>query len=127
MVLERVKDYWGRDLNVRIGTENFDTITYQYFRDMTVALEAFKGDQVDWRFENSAKNWATAYDFPAARDHRVLLDMFPIRSDGRMQAYVFNTRARRVQGYPRAAGVRLFAYDFEEMTSSSSTVSTGAW
>ena len=68
MVLERVKDYWGRDLNVNIGRDNFDEVRYEYFRDTIVALEAFKGDALDWRTENSAKNWATAYDFPAVKD-----------------------------------------------------------
>ncbi len=67
IVYERVKDYWGKDLNVNVGRDNFDEIRYEYFRDSTVALEAFKADQVDWRSENSAKNWATAYDFPAVQ------------------------------------------------------------
>ncbi len=53
VVLERVKDYWGKDLNVSIGRDNFDELRYEYFRDSTVALEAFKGDAVDWRTENS--------------------------------------------------------------------------
>jgi microcin C transport system substrate-binding protein len=114
VVLERVKDYWGKDLNIRVGTENFDTISYEYFRDSTVELEAFKGDQVDWRTEPSAKNWATAYDFPAVRDHRVVQELFPIRSLGRMQAFAFNTRRDKFKD----ARVRLafdYAYDFEEM------------
>ena len=61
---------------------NFDEIRYEYFRDTTVALEAFKADQIDWRPENSAKNWATAYDFPAVTDKRVVKEEFPIRSQG---------------------------------------------
>src|SRR6478735_7089588 len=63
VVYERVKDYWGKDLNVNIGRDNFDEMRFEYFRDATVAIEAFKADHVDWRTENSAKNWATAYDF----------------------------------------------------------------
>ena len=51
---------------------------YEYFRDATVAIEAFKADAIDWRTENSAKNWATAYDFPAVKDKRVVLEEFPI-------------------------------------------------
>src|SRR6202162_1067240 len=65
IVYERVKDYWGKALPVNIGRNNFDEQRLEYFRDSTVALEAFKGDQLDWRIENVAKNWATAYDFPA--------------------------------------------------------------
>ena len=57
-------DYWGKDLNVNIGRDNFNELRYEYFRDATVAIEAFKADAIDWRTENSAKNWATAYDFP---------------------------------------------------------------
>jgi ABC-type oligopeptide transport system substrate-binding subunit len=52
---ERVKDFWGKDLNINIGRDNFDEIRYEYFRDTTVALEAFKGDNIDWRTENSAR------------------------------------------------------------------------
>ncbi len=65
---ERVKDYWGKDVNVNIGRDNFDELKCEYFRDSTVAIEAFKADVVDWRSENSAKDWATAYDFPAVKE-----------------------------------------------------------
>jgi microcin C transport system substrate-binding protein len=111
---ERIKDYWGRALNVNVGRDNFDEIRYEYFRDTTVALEAFKADQVDWRSENSAKNWATAYDFPAVRDKRVILEEFPIRNVGVMQAFVFNTRRPRFQD-PRVRRAFNLAFDFEEM------------
>ena len=73
VVLERVKDYWGATLPVQVGQNNFDELRFEFFRDNLVALEAFKADQVDWIFENSAKQWATAYDFPAVRDGRVYL------------------------------------------------------
>jgi microcin C transport system substrate-binding protein len=76
IVYERVRDYWGKDLPVNIGRANFDELRFEYFRDSTVALEAFKGDQLDWRTENVAKNWATAYDFPAVLDKRVVKEEF---------------------------------------------------
>jgi microcin C transport system substrate-binding protein len=114
VVLERVKDHWGRDLNVNIGRNNFDELRYEYFRDSTVALEAFKGDQVDWRLENSAKNWATAYDFPAVTEKRVLLEEFPNRSSGIMQAFALNIRRGKF-GDPRVRRALNFAFDFEEM------------
>ncbi|TKW74432.1 MAG: ABC transporter substrate-binding protein, partial [Bradyrhizobium icense] len=72
VVLERVKDYWGANLPVRIGQNNFDEMRFEYYRDNNVALEAFKADQADWIAENSAKQWATAYEFPAVVDKRVL-------------------------------------------------------
>src|SRR5437667_3890727 len=89
IVLERVKDYWGKDVNVNVGRDNFDELRFEYFRDSTVAIEAFKADVIDWRTENSAKDWATAYDFPAAKEGRVVKEEFPIRSVGGMQAFAF--------------------------------------
>jgi microcin C transport system substrate-binding protein len=114
IVYEKVADYWGKNLNVNIGTNNFQQIRYEYYRDSTVALEAFKGDQVDWRTENSAKNWATAYDFPAVRDKKVVLQEFPIRNIGVMQAFAFNIRRDKFKD-PRVRRAFNFAFDFEEM------------
>jgi len=114
LVYEKVDDYWGKDLNVIIGTRNFQTIRYEFFRDSTVALEAFKGDQVDWRFENSAKEWANSYDFPAVRDKRVVREEFPTRNIGVMQAFVFNIRRDKFKD-PRVRRAFNFVFDFEEM------------
>jgi len=114
IVYEKVADYWGKDVNVTIGTRNFQQLRYEYFRDSTVALEAFKGDQVDWRTENSAKNWATSYDFPAVRDKRVVLEEFPISNVGVMQAFAFNIRRDKFKD-ARVRRAFNFAFDFEEM------------
>ena len=114
IVYERVADYWGKDLNVTIGTNNFQTMRYEYYRDSTVALQAFKGDQVDWRSENSAKNWATGYDFPAAREKKVVLDKFAIRNVGVMQAFAFNIRRDKFKS-PHLRRAFNFAFNFEEM------------
>jgi microcin C transport system substrate-binding protein len=114
IVLERVPNYWGKDLNINIGQNNFDELRFEYFRDTTVALEAFKADTVDWRTENSAKNWATAYDFPAVGDKRVLLEEFQINSQGVMQAFAFNIRRPKFQD-PRIRLAFNYAFDFEEM------------
>ncbi|HSP49575.1 MAG TPA: extracellular solute-binding protein [Pseudolabrys sp.] len=114
IVYEKVADYWGKDVNVTIGTRNFQQLRYEYFRDSTVALEAFKGDQVDWRTENSAKNWATSYDFPAVRDKRVVLEEFPISNVGVMQSFAFNIRRDKFKD-ARVRRAFNFAFDFEEM------------
>jgi microcin C transport system substrate-binding protein len=114
IALERVKDYWGRDLSANTGRNNFDELRYEYFRDSTVAIEAFKGDQVDWRTENSAKSWATAYNFPAVTEKRVLLEEFANRSSGIMQAFALNIRRDKFRD-PRVRRALNFAFDFEEM------------
>jgi microcin C transport system substrate-binding protein len=111
---ERVKDYWGKALNVAIGTNNFEELRFEYFRDTTVALEAFKADAIDWRTENSAKNWATAYDFPAVKEGRVIKEEFPINSFGIMQAFAFNIRRPKFQD-PRVRLAFNYAFDFDEM------------
>jgi microcin C transport system substrate-binding protein len=114
ITLERVKDYWGRDFAANVGRNNFDELRYEYFRDATVAIEAFKADQVDWRTENSAKSWATAYDFPAVSEKRVILEEFPNRSSGVMQAFVPNLRRAKFSD-PRVRRALNYAFDFEEM------------
>jgi microcin C transport system substrate-binding protein len=114
VVYERVKDYWGKDLNVNIGRDNFDELHFEYFRDATVAIESFKSGRVDWREENSAKNWATAYDFAAVKEKRVILEEFPISNLGLMQAFVFNIRRDKFKDERVRRALNL-VFDFEEM------------
>lgn len=114
LTLERVPDAWANDLPVNAGQNNFDEIRFEYFRDTTVALEAFRGGQLDYRDENSAKNWATAYDFPAAKDGRVVLETFPDEGSGRMQAFVFNLRREKFQDVRVRKAFNL-VFNFEEM------------
>ena len=114
LLYERVTDYWGKDLNVNIGRDNFNELRFEYFRDATVAIEAFKADVIDWRTENSAKNWATAYDFPAMKDGRAVKEEFPINSSGGMQCYAFNTRRPKFAD-PRVRRAFNFALNFEEI------------
>lgn len=111
---ERVKNYWADTLNVNVGKNNFDEIRYEYFRDDTVMLEAFKADQYDFRQENSAKNWATAYDFPAVRDGRVVLEKFEERARGVMQAFIPNLRREKFKDQ-RVRRALNYALDFEGM------------
>jgi microcin C transport system substrate-binding protein len=111
---ERVKDYWGANLNVNIGKYNFDEIRYEYYRDATVLLEAFKGDRIDFRSENSARNWATGYDFPARKEGRVILEEFPIRATGVMQAFVLNLRRDKFKDQRVRRAFNL-AFAFEEI------------
>jgi microcin C transport system substrate-binding protein len=114
IVYERVKDYWGKNVNVNVGRDNFDELRFEYFRDATVAVEAFKTNTVDWRSENSAKNWATAYDFAAVKEERVVLEEFPINNIGIMQAFTFNLRREKFQD-ARVRRAFNYAFDFETL------------
>jgi microcin C transport system substrate-binding protein len=114
VVLERVKDYWGANLPVQVGQNNFDELRFEFFRDNLVALEAFKADQADWISENSAKQWATAYDFPAVTEKRVIKEEFPVSDSGRMQGFVLNLRRKQFQDV-RLRRAFNYAFDFEEM------------
>ena len=114
IIYERVKDYWGANVNVNVGRNNFDELKFEYFRDATVAVEAFKGDQFDWQAESSAQRWATAYDFPAVAEKRVILQEFPITNVGVMQAFAFNLRRNKFKD-PRVRQAFNYIFDFEEM------------
>jgi microcin C transport system substrate-binding protein len=108
----RVKDYWAAALPVNVGRFNFDTIRYDYYRDDTVALEAFKAGAYDFRSEASSKNWATAYDVPAVRDGRIRKEQIPNEVPTGMQGWVYNTR-RPIFGDPRVREALAAAFDFE--------------
>jgi microcin C transport system substrate-binding protein len=114
IVYERVPDHWGKDLNVNVGMYNFDEIRFDEYRDTQVLLEAFKGDQYDWRSENSAKGWATGYDFPARQQGKVILEIFPDESSGLMQAFVPNLRLPKFQDIRVREALDL-AFNFEAM------------
>jgi microcin C transport system substrate-binding protein len=111
---ERVKDYWGEKINVNVGQNNFDEIRYEYYRDATVLLEAFKSDRLDFRTENSARNWAVGYDFPARQEGRVILEEFPFRATGVMQAFVLNMRRDKFKDQRVRRAFNL-AFPFEEL------------
>lgn len=112
VTLRRVEDWWARDLPVNKGMFNFDTIRTEYFRDATVALEAFKAGQIDLRLENIAKQWATAYDFPAVRSGLVRKEELRNRLPTGMQGFVMNTR-RELFKDVRVRQALAWMFDFE--------------
>jgi len=116
---ERVADYWGKDLPVNVGANNLDEIRYEYFRDETVELEAFKADQIDWRSESTARVWATGYDFPAVKDKKVVLELFeqPYRTAGLMVGFIFNLE-RGPFTDPRVRQAFDLAFPFEDINKS---------
>lgn len=110
--MKRVADYWGKDLPVNVGRDNFEEIEYIYFRDANVAFEAFKGDQYDWRTESSSKMWATGYDFPAITTGRAVKEDIQLKQVEGMQAWALNTRRAKFQDV-RVRQALNFAFDFE--------------
>jgi microcin C transport system substrate-binding protein len=112
VVLERVPDYWGRDLPVNRGMHNFERIRYDYFRDATVIREAVKAGSIDLRAENQAKAWALDYDTPAVREGRLLKKAFDHDRTAGMQGFAMNLR-RPLFADARVRYALAHAFDFE--------------
>jgi microcin C transport system substrate-binding protein len=110
--LDRVPDVWSKDLPVMRGLANFNTRRTEYFRDGTVALEAFKAGQIDFREENIAKEWATAYDFPAVQKGLVKKELLKHRLPTGMQGFGMNTR-RQLFKDVRVRHALALVFDFE--------------
>ncbi|HEU0155483.1 MAG TPA: extracellular solute-binding protein [Stellaceae bacterium] len=108
----RVADYWGKNLPVNKGRFNVDTIRYDYYRDATVALEAFKAGQYDLRLENSSKDWATGYNSPALREGSIKKEEIPNQLPSGMQGFGYNLRRPLFQD-PRVREALAYAFDFE--------------
>jgi microcin C transport system substrate-binding protein len=107
-----VEDYWGKGLPVNTGQHNYNRIRYDYYRDTTVALQAFKAGEYDFRLENVSKNWATGYDTPAVEKGLIKLLEIPHSRPQGMQAFVFNTR-KPVFKDSRVRQAITYAFDFE--------------
>lgn len=112
VVFSRNPNYWGKDLPVNRGRDNFNSVTYVYYRDTTVAFEGFKAGQYDFRAENRAKTWATEYSFPAVKQGLVKrLEQAHQNSSG-MQGFAFNLRKPVFQDI-RVREALGYAFDFE--------------
>jgi microcin C transport system substrate-binding protein len=109
---ERRPDWWAANLPTGKGTNNFDHVKFEYFRDTTVAMEAFKAGQIDLRSENISKNWATAYDFPAVTNGLVIKHDFRHHLPTGMQGFAMNTR-RPVFADPLVRQAMTESFDFE--------------
>lgn len=112
ITLERVEDYWAKDLPAKIGKHNFGEFRISYFLDRTVMLEAFKAGNLDIMLENQAKRWATAYTFEAVEKGEVRKQVFQTKNPQGMQAFVFNTRREKFSD-PRVRLAFNYAFDFE--------------
>lgn len=109
---DRVDDYWGKDLPVNIGQNNFDVVKFEYFGDSNVAFEGFKAGAYTLRVEDTARIWATGYDFPAIREKRVIKETFPSRRIPGIQGWVFNTRRDKFKD-ARIREALGYAFDFQ--------------
>jgi microcin C transport system substrate-binding protein len=109
---ERRPDWWAANMPTGKGTNNFDRVRIEYFRDSTVAMEAFKAGQIDLRSENISKSWATAYDFPAVERGLVIKQDFTHHLPTGMQGWAMNTR-RPIFANPLVRQAMAEVYDFE--------------
>ncbi len=109
---ERVKDWWGVDLPVARGQNNFDVVRYEYYRDRDVAFEGFTGKSYLFREEFTSRVWATRYDFPAIHDGRVKRDVIPDDTPSGAQGWFFNTRREKLKDR-RLREALTCAFDFE--------------
>lgn len=112
IVYARNPDYWGADLPINVGRNNFDRIRIEYFGDSSAALEGFKSGAYTFRNENSSKNWATSYDFPGVQSGAVKLAELPDGTIATGQSYVFNLRREKFQD-PRVREAIGLMFNFE--------------
>jgi microcin C transport system substrate-binding protein len=109
---ERVKNWWGADLPVSRGQNNFDLVRYEYYRDREVAFEGFTAKNYLFREEFTSRTWATRYDFRAMRDGRVKQDIIPDDTPSGAQGWFFNTRREKFKDR-RLREAFIYAFDFE--------------
>jgi len=112
IIYKRNPDYWGIAHPLNVGTNNFDRIRIEYFGDSTAALEGFKAGVYTFRNENSSKNWATAYDFPAVLDGSIKKELIPNGNIAQAQAFLFNLRREKFQD-PKVREAIALMFNFE--------------
>ena len=109
---ERVKDWWGADLPVSRGVNNFDIIRYEYYRDRDVGFEGFTAKNYLFREEFTSRTWATRYTFPAFQDGRVKRDQIPDATLSGAQGWFMNTRRTQFKDR-RLREAMIDSFDFE--------------
>ncbi len=108
----RREDYWAKDLPVNAGRYNFDEVRFEYFRDRNAGFEALKSGVLDLREEYTSRDWATAYEFPAAKDGRVVKTVLPDETPSGAQGFFFNMRREKFKDIRVRKALNL-AFDFE--------------
>jgi microcin C transport system substrate-binding protein len=109
---ERDPNYWGARLPANLGQNNFDRLRFEYYRERQVAFEAFKAGAINFHEEFTSRFWATAYDFPAAKDGRVKKEVLHNGAPVNTQGWYLNTRREQFRD-PRVREAIGLAFDFE--------------
>lgn len=112
ITFERNPNYWAKDIPVKVGLDNYDQVTVQYFLQDTTLFEAFKKGDVDLYPDGSPGHWANAYNFPAVSSGNVVKDVFEPKLPSGMFGFVFNTR-RPVFGNQKLREGLSLIFDFE--------------
>ncbi|HSG34858.1 MAG TPA: extracellular solute-binding protein, partial [Sphingomonadaceae bacterium] len=113
----RNPDYWGKDLPFNRGQHNLDVIRYEYFADGDVIFEAFRAGETSTFRESNPARWASAYDFPAVQDGRIVKSEIPHQRPSGMEGFVFNTRKPIFQDWRvREALIQAFNFEFINQT-----------
>ena len=110
--MQRVADYWAKDLPINVGTGNFGKIRYEYYADRKIAFEGFKAGDFTFREEFTASVWAKQYDFPAVTDGRVKKELIKDETPNGTQGWFFNTRRDKFKD-PRIRQAIGYAFDFK--------------
>ncbi|QIE44436.1 ABC transporter substrate-binding protein [Pseudohalocynthiibacter aestuariivivens] len=112
VVLTRNPDYWGKDLPLRRGTNNFDEIRIEFYGDNAVLKEAFKGGTVSYVREFNAEKWETQYDFPSVQNGDIVKSEIPHQKPSGITGFVMNTRNPPLNDW-RVREALLHAFNFE--------------
>jgi len=105
-------DYWGKNIPIKKGTENFGVIQYEYYKDRSIEREAFKSGGIDLFSENTSKDWATSYDTPAVQNGLIKKELIEHQNPQGMQGFAFNTR-KEIFEDKRVREALSYAFDFE--------------
>ena len=106
------KNYWGKNIPIKKGTENFGMIKYEYYKDRGIERESFKSGNIDFFSENTSKDWATSYDIPAVQNGLIIKESIEHENPQGMQAFAFNTRKEFFKN-KKVREALSYAFDFE--------------
>ena len=117
ILYKRNENYWARDLNFTKGRNNFDYIRVEYFGDSNAAFEGFKSGAYTFRIENSSKQWATGYDFPALNKGHIVKRELRDGTIATGQSFAMNLRKEKFKDIKvREALSLMFNFEWSNTT-----------